>query len=752
MLVVCGTASCARTKSRSDSEVSDSTSHAKVALDVSIAVETTRASVAETPASAPSDATDFKRAMLEHDYARARRLVDTAGLALRPATLELLRGFLALHDTEPLRALEHFERAQDVDAELTRWLDSLRAEALLRTDSYVEHLEALTARAPLARLLAVTERLLADGRFSKAEHTLALAQSRSSGDQQNGEVRWLRVRLRQASGRSNSVHADVRWLVGHPDHPRSPEAMAAIERGEQPPLTVTELWARAEAAAELGLVEVVQQCIIALKSSAGRTPSQGEYAYLQGLALHRARRFDEAVGPLDEAVRALATRRDRARYLAAVATSRAGAGSDAVARFAAISALRPATETVQNASFALAREHSMLGNWTSASEQFSLFLSQFPNHELAEAAERERLIAWFAEGNYKRFVYWVRQFRERRPDAKETLLLRSVEALALYRLGHPELARAIWEDLARAAPLAFVGITARQRLAQLGAATPATVVRTNGAPAPDVELPPLVAELELAGLSEQAEAVFRKIEPAWARAHAPNEAAASCASTAYLERGRRRFELGREAAAKRGLKDAPQLAPSWLWPCLFPSPHANGVARHAATHQVSPALIYAVMRQESAFRVDAVSVVGARGLMQIIEPTARRIAAELGHTYDPEHLDVPHHNIEYGAFYLGKLQAHFEHPALVAAAYNAGPDAAARWHAAGRSLPLEAFIARIPYDETRSYVQRVLENLHVYGELLGTNRRPEWPLELAPKLGDAAAPSEPMHRAPEGFY
>jgi soluble lytic murein transglycosylase len=175
------------------------------------------------------------------------------------------------------------------------------------------------------------------------------------------------------------------------------------------------------------------------------------------------------------------------------------------------------------------------------------------------------------------------------------------------------------------------------------------------------------------------------------------------------------------------------------------------VGKHAETHHVAPSLIYAVMRQESGFRVDALSSAGARGLMQIIEPTARRIALELGRPYDAEQLTIAHHNIEYGTYYLNKLQSHFRHPALVAAAYNAGPDAAARWYAAGRSLPLEAFIARIPYDETRSYVQRVLENLVAYEALLGATSPANIPLEFA-TLGDAALPAEAMHRAPDGFY
>lgn len=691
--------------------------------------------------------------MLAHDYVRARGLVDGATEGLQAPTLTLLRGFLALRGGEPMHALEQFDQLGGNFRELKGWLDGLRAEAIAQAPTYAQHLEQIAARAPFHRLVAVTERLLSDKLFARAERTLAVAQSKTVGEAQNAELRWLRARLRFAAGRATTAHADVRWLVvAHPNYPESDAAMAAIARGEYPALTTAEHLARAEAAAERGLVDVVEESTKAALSGGVVRLSEGEQAYLRGVALFRARRFGEAVTPLDEAVRALAARRDRARYLAAVAASRSGAGQDALARFTAISALVPVTDNVENASFLLGREQSLLGSWSRASELYTQFVTRFPTHEFVEAAYRERLVAWFGEGNYKRFVYWVRQFRARYPEAKEGLLLRSLEALALLRLGHAEQARPIWEDLARAAPLAFVGIAARQHLSQLGVAVTNPIKRASkGEWWEDVHLPAIVDQLELAGLSEQSEVAFRSLESAFARAQVPNDSAALCGAAGQLERGRRRFELGQAFAAQRGLKDAPQLAPTWLWPCLFPSPHQLSVGKHAETHHVAPSLIYAVMRQESGFRVDALSSAGARGLMQIIEPTARRIALELGRPYDAEQLTIAHHNIEYGTYYLNKLQSHFRHPALVAAAYNAGPDAAARWYAAGRSLPLEAFIARIPYDETRSYVQRVLENLVAYEALLGATSPANIPLEFA-TLGDAALPAGAMHRAPDGFY
>lgn len=751
---------CTRSKTHTNTDVTlssgaslatSATASATTTLDVLTPSLPTTAVAVPARTANPAPATDVRGAILVHDYARAWRLLDSAPPRVSPATLELVRGFLAVENSQPSSAIEHLSRVGTEFAGLDQWRLRLEADALGQLPAYIDHLTEITNRASFERLLEVTERLLNDGALAKAERTLGLVRSKASSEAQHGEARWLAIRMNLARGRAALAREDVRWLaVTHPDHVRAPLAFAAIERGDFPALTVNEHLARAQNGAELGLLEVVEASSKAVIASNPKLLPPGEQAYLRGVALYRARRFEAAIAPLDEAVKLLAARRDRASYMAAIATSRAGLGQAALERWTTLTARKPTSTSVENAWFLLAREHSLLGNWSQAAERYSQFLLQFPGHELTQTAHREQLVAWFAEGNFKRFIYWVREFRRRYPDAKEGLLLRGLEALALYRLGHSNLAKPMWEELAHLAPVSLVGMIARQRLATLAVDVPVPINADVGEE-PAAELPTPVQQLEIAGLGEQSEALFRKLEPAFARAFAPHEARGLCNVTARLEHGRRRFELGRQVAAERGLKDAPQLAPAWLWHCLYPTPHPGSVQTHAATFGVSIPLVYAVMRQESAFDVGAQSTAGAHGLMQIIDPTARRIARDLGRSFAPAQLDIADRNIEYGAFYLGKLQSHFRHPALVAAAYNAGPEAAARWFEAGRGLPLEAFLARIPYDETRSYVQRVLENWVVYSTLLEPRTKPQIPLEFE-LGGQSGALVDIPARIPEGFY
>jgi soluble lytic murein transglycosylase len=153
---------------------------------------------------------------------------------------------------------------------------------------------------------------------------------------------------------------------------------------------------------------------------------------------------------------------------------------------------------------------------------------------------------------------------------------------------------------------------------------------------------------------------------------------------------------------------------------MYPRPYASFVEAVERQHQLPRHLVYAVMRQESAFRPDVVSPASAVGLMQLIPRTGKAAAGELGLEYRSELLVSPPYNIQLGAYYLGKVLQRFGgNPALAAASYNAGPSAVSRWLEKGEKLPLDVFVARIPYQETRLYVNLVMGNLAHYAFLEG---------------------------------
>jgi soluble lytic murein transglycosylase len=136
---------------------------------------------------------------------------------------------------------------------------------------------------------------------------------------------------------------------------------------------------------------------------------------------------------------------------------------------------------------------------------------------------------------------------------------------------------------------------------------------------------------------------------------------------------------------------------------------------------VEPAFSLAIMRQESNFDVGIVSPSGARGLMQLMPGTARLVARRLGEpTSDSLLTTDAGHNMRMGTAYLLEVLQTFDNSVpLAAAAYNAGPHRVTQWLAdngdprVGQQSMID-WIEMIPFNETRNYVQRVLENAVVY--------------------------------------
>ncbi|MGQ9659372.1 MAG: transglycosylase SLT domain-containing protein [Thermochromatium sp.] len=168
------------------------------------------------------------------------------------------------------------------------------------------------------------------------------------------------------------------------------------------------------------------------------------------------------------------------------------------------------------------------------------------------------------------------------------------------------------------------------------------------------------------------------------------------------------------------------LARSGYWDDLeirFPLAYHDLIAEQSWQIGIEPEWIQALMRQESAFARTIASPAGALGLMQLMPATAGEVAAQLGLPAPSRwHLLDPQLNIRLGGAYLARMRDRFGHVALATAAYNAGPARVRRW------LPeactgADLWIATIPFDETRGYVERVLSDRIIYAARLGLEPR-----------------------------
>jgi soluble lytic murein transglycosylase len=139
-------------------------------------------------------------------------------------------------------------------------------------------------------------------------------------------------------------------------------------------------------------------------------------------------------------------------------------------------------------------------------------------------------------------------------------------------------------------------------------------------------------------------------------------------------------------------------------------------------------IVHAIARQESLFDREAVSSAGARGLMQLMPGTAREVAGRLGLPYEPARLTRDtDYNVLLGSSYFARMLDQWggNYP-LAVASYNAGPGNVRRWIRENGdprtgNIAMIDWIERIPFFETRNYVQRVLENAVVY-DLLNPHR------------------------------
>jgi soluble lytic murein transglycosylase len=154
------------------------------------------------------------------------------------------------------------------------------------------------------------------------------------------------------------------------------------------------------------------------------------------------------------------------------------------------------------------------------------------------------------------------------------------------------------------------------------------------------------------------------------------------------------------AAAKLGVFDDYDL--------LYPRPYDADVRRGSSMSRLPPDLIYAIIRQESLYRADARSSADAIGLMQLLPETARRTAKSWGlPAPSSSSLVIPSVNVPLGSAYLRSMLDRWDGQAPFAiASYNAGPGAVKRWLPAA-PMEMDIWVENIPYNETRTYVQRV---------------------------------------------
>ena len=173
-----------------------------------------------------------------------------------------------------------------------------------------------------------------------------------------------------------------------------------------------------------------------------------------------------------------------------------------------------------------------------------------------------------------------------------------------------------------------------------------------------------------------------------------------------------------------------------FWELAYPGGYFPVIRALPANQRTDAHLVTAVIREESAYNPNAVSVAGALGLMQVMPQTGQKIAAELGSpNFTRDRLFEPCYNIRLGSWYLRHLADKFGNNLVyVIAAYNAGPEVVSKWMQQARDKEQDEFVESIPYIETRNYVKKVLRSYQEYKRIYGLDSE-QTPLTASVEAG-----------------
>jgi soluble lytic murein transglycosylase len=151
---------------------------------------------------------------------------------------------------------------------------------------------------------------------------------------------------------------------------------------------------------------------------------------------------------------------------------------------------------------------------------------------------------------------------------------------------------------------------------------------------------------------------------------------------------------------------------------FYPRDYSDVIAREASRQAVPVELVFGIVHQESGFDALAVSRSGARGLMQLMPPTARELAKKLGLPYSTARLSEPDFSLRLGTSYLRQVLDMFDgNVELALAGYNSGPYRIQRLWRDAPVRDVDLFVEDLQLDEPRLYVKRILVSSDSYRRL-----------------------------------
>jgi soluble lytic murein transglycosylase len=566
------------------------------------------------------------------------------------------------------------------------------------------------------------------GRYERAARLL-----RQVAEQNAPRVDSFAARLELAEvlyrlGRGSDAKAALRQLLlDRPEHREASRAAGTFaSRFGALHWTVRD---RLHRAARLVRTRHYEAALSELAGPEPRSPSlRARWLHLRGLALFRSRNhYEEAARVLRRAARLPSPTAVADAFRSARALSRAGHDAQAVRAYRRLVRRYPRHRRAQQAEYLAAWLELNDGRAVGERHMRRFLRGPRGRGRRAVSALWHLGLAAYERGAFREAAGYFRRYERRGSGGMTAGRGAYWQGRALERGGLRAAAARAYRRAIRIEPLHWYALWARKRLEGLEVAVPPPLPSTGSgepkyqrpAASAKAALPDDVAFYHALGLRHDAQRRYRRHEPRVIRRGGLAALVAGYHAIGEYTRPYRLASVRHPHALGRWPGEAP-----WVWQAVYPEPWRGTVRAAATAGGLPPALLFAVMRQESAYDPDVVSYAGAAGLLQLMPATARRIARD--QSLPADHLLVPATNIRLGALYLAELLRSVEDNApLAVAAYNAGAHRVRRWLRERGPMPLDHFVERIPFNQTRGYVRHVMTHYARYRFLAEGGR--DWP-------------------------
>ena len=430
------------------------------------------------------------------------------------------------------------------------------------------------------------------------------------------------------------------------------------------------------------------------------------------------RRGDAQAEKLLRAVPAESPHAAEAAYLLARIRYRRGGSTEG---FAEVAWRFPGTPWGEEALLSLANEFQKDARDADALPYWRKMLELYPEGRYLERAAWRASWADYRAARYELAASVLEKTARVRPPSHTTPGFLYWAGRARAAQGESDRARQLYVETERRFRYAYHGLRAREALGRLPPGPPPSLLPSLlGASPPESELPENLEErVRQLLLIDQLEAAQNELRPLSLSRRGE-------ATIAWIDwrRGRLRPAImGMKKAFPEYVAAAGENLPEEVWRILYPIEFEETLKAKSAEEGLDPALVAALILQESTFDAQALSRAGARGLMQVIPATGRKLARDLGVRYRRTALHDPQTSLDFGTRYLRQMSERYDGAVeRVLAAYNAGPHRVDAWTTLHPGLTAEEFIETIPFTETRVYVMIILAGREQYRRLYGLEK------------------------------